>query len=418
MVQLKDDCFSVGPGMMPVDEAIALIAERLPVLTSTETVPIVEADGRVAAEDAFAQSDVPPFANSAVDGYAVRHGDLAMNGETSLPVIGRLAAGTKETTISARGAAVRIFTGAPMPGDADTVFMQEDVKRDGTMVTLPPGLRKGSNRRPAGEDVPKGGLIIPVGRRLTPQDLSLAVATGLEHIAVRKRLRIATFSTGDELVEPGGHLVPGAIFNSNGVLLKAFLSRLGAEVTSLGILRDDPAVLSKRLAAAAPEHDLLLTTGGVSTGEEDHVKTAMELIGQMMFWRLAIKPGRPLAMGVINGTPIVGLPGNPAAVYVTLAFFVRPLVARLGGWKSKRPQAHLVRSKFKATKRPGRLEYVRVSVSRATDGMLDAQKFPKDGAGLLTSLTESSGLAELANDVTSIAPGDTIPFYPHEVLWS
>jgi molybdopterin molybdotransferase len=417
MVQLKDDCFSVGSGLLPVEDAIALITERLPISAGTETVPIMEADGRIAAEDGFALYDLPPFANSAVDGYAVRHGDLATKGETSLPVIGRLAAGAKET-ISVRCAAVRIFTGAPMPIGTDTVYMQEDVKRDGEMVTLPPGLRKGSNMRPAGEDIPRGGLVIPAGRRLGPQDLSLAVAVGLERIPVRKHLRIATFSTGDELAEPGAPLAPGALFNSNAVLVKAFLARLGAEVTSLGILRDDPAMLSKRLAAAAPDHDLLLTTGGVSTGEEDHVKTAIESSGRMMFWRLAIKPGRPLAMGIINGTPIVGLPGNPAAVYVTLAFFVRPLVARLGGRKFKRPQAHLVRSKFKATKRPGRLEYIRVSVSRASDGVLEAQKFPKEGAGLLTSLTESDGLAELANDAKTVAPGDMIHFYPYEVLWS
>jgi molybdopterin molybdotransferase len=417
MAQLKDDYFSAGSGLMPVEDAIVLIAERLPILAGTETVAIMEADGRVTAEDGVARYDLPPFANSAVDGYAVRHGDLAAKGETSLPVTGRLAAGANET-ISVGRAAVRIFTGAPMPAGTDTVYMQEDVKRDGDTVTLPAGLRKGSNMRPAGEDIPKGGLVLPAGRRLTPQDLSLAVATGLERIVVRKRLRIATFSTGNELVEPGAPLAPGAIFNSNAILMRAFLTRLGAEVTSLGILRDEATTLSKRLAAAAPEHDLILTTGGVSTGEEDHVKTAIELAGQMMFWRIGIKPGRPLAMGVIDGTPIVGLPGNPAAVYVTLAFFVRPLVAHLGGWKFKRPEAHLVRSKFKARKRPGRLEYVRVSVSRASDGILEAQKFPKEGAGLLTSLTESSGLAELAYDAEAIAPGDMINFYPHEVLWS
>jgi molybdopterin molybdotransferase len=417
MVQLRDDCFSVGSGLMPVERALALIAERLPVLAGKETVPIMAADGRVAAEDGFALYDLPPFANSAVDGYAVRHGDLSGDSETSLPVVGRLAAGAKET-LAVEGAAVRIFTGAPMPGGADTVFMQEDVKRDGEVVTLPPGLRRGSNMRPAGEDVPKGGLVIPAGRRLRPQDLSLAVAAGVERIAVRKHLRVATFSTGDELAEPGVPLPPGAIFNSNSILVKAFLARLGAEVTSLGILRDDPAMLAKRLAAAAPDHDLLLTTGGVSTGEEDHVKTAIETAGRMMFWRLAIKPGRPLAMGLIDGTPIVGLPGNPAAVYVTLAFFVRPLMAHLGGWTFKRPEPHVVRSQFKATKRPGRLEYVRVSVARAADGVLDAQKFPREGAGLLTSLAESSGLAELANDVTAVTPGDMIHFYPHEVLWS
>jgi molybdopterin molybdotransferase len=201
-------------------------------------------------------------------------------------------------------------------------------------------------------------------------------------------------------------------------LVGAFLDRLGAEVSDLGILRDDPQMLARALSAAAPDHDLILTTGGVSTGEEDHVKTVMEGLGRMIFWRLAIKPGRPLAMGKIGGTPIVGLPGNPAAVYVTLALFVRPLLARLSGalFHPLVPQA--VRSTFKAKKRLARREYVRVRLSRASDGVLEARKFPKEGAGLLTSLTESDGLAELGLDVKTVAPGDMIAFYPHEILWS
>jgi molybdopterin molybdotransferase len=417
MVQLNDDCFSVGNALMSVEEAIALITERLPVVAGLETVTLMEADGRIAATNCFAQINLPPFANSAVDGYAVSHLDLAPEGETTLPVRGRLAAGAKEP-IAVVGTAVRIFTGAPMPYGADTVFMQEDVRREGAMVVLPPGLRKGSNMRLAGEDIVRGGLIIPEGRRLRPQDVSLAAATGLELIPVRRRLRVATFSTGDELIEPGMPLRQGSIYNSNSVMLKAFLARQGAIVTSFGILRDNAEAVSRRLATAAADHDLILTTGGVSTGEEDHVKAAIEASGRMMFWRLAIKPGRPLAMGVVKGTPIVGLPGNPAAVYVTLALFVRPLLARLGGASFKPPEAQLIRSKFKASKRAGRREYVRVSICQGRDGISEGKKFPKEGAALLTSLTESDGLAELGNDVTSVRPGDMVAFYPHELLWA
>jgi len=417
MVQLSDDCFAVGSALMTVEEAISLLSERLPVLAGVETIPIAHADGRIAAEDCFAPSDVPPFANSAVDGYAVRHAELAPDGETVLPVTGRLAAGDRVSIAAGRGA-VRIFTGAPMPTDADTVFMQEDVQRDGDQVTLPAGLRKGANMRPAGEDIARGGLIIPSGRRLQPQDLSLAAATGLERIAVRERLRVAILSTGDELAESAAPLAYGSIYESNSILVGSFLSRLGAEVSDLGIVRDDPAALTERLAAAAPEHHLILTTGGVSTGEEDHVKTAIEEAGQMMFWRLAIKPGRPLAMGQVRGTPMVGLPGNPAAVYVTLAFFVRPLLARLGGAIFKPLVPQMVRSTFKAKKRLGRREYVRVSLVRAEDGTLEARKFPKEGAGLLTSLTQSDGLAELGLNTKKVEIGDMVAFYPHELLWS
>src|SRR5579871_2394612 len=260
MVQLSDDCFSVGSALMTVEDAVALIWERLPVVAGVETIPLLRADRRVAAEDSFAQYDLPAFANSAVDGYAVRHADLAAEGETVLPVAGRLAAGATHR-VNAAGIAVRIFTGAPMPEGADSVFMQEDVQRDGDFVTLPAGLRKGSNMRPAGEDVAQGIRIIEAGRKLRPQDLALAAATGINRIAVRHKLRVGIFSTGNELAEAGAQLAPGAIYESNRVLVSAFLDRLGAEVSDLGILRDDPQMLARALSAAAPNHDLILTTG-------------------------------------------------------------------------------------------------------------------------------------------------------------
>src|SRR5262245_50938614 len=237
MVQLSDDCFAVGSALMTVEDAVALLHERLPVIAGVETISIASGDGRIAAEDCFAQSDLPPFANSAVDGYAVRHADLAPEGETVLRVSGRLAAGATHSESAAKSA-VRVFTGAPMPKGADTVFMQEDVERDGDLVTLPAGLRKGSNMRPAGEDAAKGARIIEAGRRLRPQDLSLAAATGMERIAVRQKLRVAIFSTGDELADAGAQLAPGAIYESNRVLVSTLLTRLGAEVSDLGILRD------------------------------------------------------------------------------------------------------------------------------------------------------------------------------------
>jgi molybdopterin molybdotransferase len=416
MAQLTEDCFAFGGKPMRIEDAVAMIAERFPVVAGTETVPLGLADGRIAAEDVFAGHDLPPFANAAVDGYAVRFADLEAGTETVLPVSGRLAAGAAAAELPL-GTAIRIFTGAPMPPGADTVFMQEDVRREGDRVVLPSGLKPGANARPAGEDLAASGLAIPAGRRLRPQDLALAAATGHAQIAVRRRLRVAVFSTGDELTEPGAPLRPGAIHDSNRVLLVTLLTRLGVGVDDLGILRDDPVTLPARLVEAARDHDLILTSGGVSTGEEDHVKTAVDAQGRLMLWRLAIKPGRPVAVGLVAGTPFVGLPGNPVAVYITLLFVVRPLLARLGGARYEPPLSWPVRAGFSYRKKAGRREFVRVSLVRSGAGDLEAQKFPRDGAGVLTSLTESDGLVELPDDATGVSPGDSLAYYPHVLLW-
>ncbi|WP_132254345.1 gephyrin-like molybdotransferase Glp [Methylobacterium segetis] len=416
MAQLTDDCFAFGGPLMTIEDAVALIGERLPAIEASETIPLGLADGRIAAGDVTARIDLPPFRNSAVDGYAVRYDDLAPDGETQLPLRGRLAAGASAEAVSAAGAAVRIFTGAPMPADADTVFMQEDVRLEGDGVVLPAGLKRGANSRPAGEDLARGAVAIPAGRRLTPQDLALAAATGHAGIRVRRRLKVALFSTGNELIAPGEALGPGAIHDSNRVMLAALLTRLGVEVDDLGILRDEGGTLIANIARAAADHDLILTSGGVSTGDEDHVKAAVEAAGRLVFWRLAIKPGRPVAMGVVGGTPFVGLPGNPVAVYVTLLFVVRPLLARLGGATYERPLGLPVRAAFAYRKKTGRRDFVRVNLRRAADGTVEAVKFPREGAGVITSLTGSDGLAELADDARGVAEGDTILFHPHAAL--
>lgn len=402
---------------MAIEEAVALIEQRVSVTVESEPVALGQADGRISAENICATGDLPPFNNAAVDGYAVRHALLAPGRETVLRLGARLAAGASAEGVLAGDGVVRIFTGAPMPRDTETVFMQEDVRVEGDHIVLPPGLKAGANCRLAGEDVPRGGLVIPEGRRLRPQDLALAAAVGCDALTVRRRLRVALFSTGDELTELGSPLRPGTIRDSNRVMLAALLRRIGVEVVDLGILRDDPATLPARLAAAAADHDLILTSGGVSAGEEDHVKAAVEAVGSLVFWRLAIRPGRPVAMGLIDHKPFVGLPGNPVAAYVTLLFVVRPLLARLAGETFVPPMAQPVRSAFTFRKRAGRREFLRVSLALGADGVIEARKFPKDGTGMLTSLTESDGLAELPDGAPIVSEGDIVGFYPHETLW-
>ncbi len=415
MAQLSSDSFAFGDGLMAVDDAVALIAARIPAVAGTETVDLAAADGRVLAQDIVAPVPLPPFDNSAVDGYAVRWSDLAKAGSTTLPVAGRVTAGAAAVAAET-GTAVRIFTGAPMPAGTDTVFMQEDVTRTGDTVTLPQGLKPGANRRLAGEDTPAGRTVLAAGRVLAPQDVALCAAVGLASLTVRRRLRVAVLSTGDEIVSPGQPLPPAALYDSNRFALQALLGRLGVLVTDLGILPDDHAAVSAALTAAASGHDLIVTSGGVSTGEEDHVRNAVEATGALTFWRLAIKPGRPVAMGVVAGTPFVGLPGNPVAVFVTFAHVVRPLIAALSGSAPAKPLALPVIADFTYRKKQGRRDYVRVSLARGGDGVVRASKHPRDGAGVITSLTETDGLVELPEPVTAVAPGDVVGFLPYAVL--
>src|SRR5437868_1321204 len=376
MAQLSDDCFAFGGKLLGVDAALALIAERVTPVVSEEEAPLAEACGRVLARDLVAAIDVPPHANSAVDGYAVAHADLLPDRDTVLPVTGRAAAGHPLGRPAARGEAIRIFTGAPMPDGLDTVMMQEDCVVEDGQVRLAPGIRKGANRRHAGEDVAKGAVALAGGRRLKPADLGLAAALGQDRLPVFRRLRVALLSTGDEVREPGQKLPPGAIYDANRVMLMALLRGLGCAVSDLGIRPDHAEGLADTLAAASAEHDLIVTSGGVSTGEEDHVRAAIERLGRIDFWRLAIKPGRPVALGQVKGVPLIGLPGNPVAAALTFAVLARPLILRLAGAAAEPPLSFRVAAGFAYRKKAGRREYLRASLDR--DGAtLVARRYPK-----------------------------------------
>ena len=421
MAQLSDDCFAFSGPLLRLDDMERLINERILPIAETERVPLHGARERVVAHDIIAPINLPPFDNSAVDGYAVRHADLHGDGETALPVSDRLTAGARANVSLKSGTAVRIFTGAAMPKGADTVFMQEDVTVEGNRVTVPKGLKLGANRRLAGEDVAIGATVLPSGTVLEAQHVALAAALGLTEIVVRRRLRVAIFSTGDEVVEPGSIRDGAGVYDSNRFLLSELLDQLGAIVTDLGILPDDPEKLSSRLADAAAGHDLIVTSGGVSTGEADFVRHAVERIGSLVFWRVAIKPGRPVALGVIpaasgHSAAFVGLPGNPVAVFVTFVRVVKPLLRRLSGARPDRLVPLPVRSSFAYRKKKDRREYVRVTLRRGVDGEVEAVKHPQDGAGILTSLTETDGLLEFPEDVTTIEPGARVGFLSYAAL--
>ncbi|MGE3784945.1 MAG: gephyrin-like molybdotransferase Glp, partial [Alphaproteobacteria bacterium] len=365
MAQLSDDCFAFGGTLLGVDAALALIEKRVTPVVETGTVPLAAACGRILATDLVAAIAVPPHANSAVDGFAIAHADLLPDRETVLPVTGRAAAGHPLGRPLAPGEAIRIFTGAPMPDGADTVMMQEDCVFENGAVRLKPGIKKGANRRHAGEDVARDSVALPAGRRLGPADLGLAAALGCDALPVFRPLRAALLSTGDEVCEPGTALGPGKIYDANRAMLAALLRGLGAKVDDLGICPDRADALASRLEAISADHDLIVTSGGVSTGDEDHVRAAIERLGRLDFWRLAIKPGRPVALGQVRGVPLIGLPGNPVAAALTFAILARPLILRLAGAAVTRPLTLPVRAGFSYRKRAGRREYLRASIERA-----------------------------------------------------
>lgn len=416
MAQLKDDCFAFGDALTPYDEAIADLQKRLDTVVGIETVPITEAIGRVVAEDIVSDRAVPPHDNSAVDGYAVFFDDLNTDNETRLPVTGRVAAGHPLGRDAVRGEAVRIFTGAPMPDGMDTIFMEEDTSRDGDIVVLPVGLKQGANRRFAGEDVEQGQSIIQQGKRLRPQEIGLAASVGRDTISVFKRLRVAVFSTGDEVRDPGGDAPSGCIYDANRYAVMSLLTGMGCAVTDLGILPDDKQAITTALRDAKDSHDVLMTSGGVSAGEEDHVKSAVEALGQIHFWRLAIKPGRPIALGQIGDTSFIGLPGNPVAAMVTFLMVAQPALRRLSGELDYQADRFSVRSAFDYKKKSGRREWVRVRLEISDDGTATAVKHHSSGAGILTSMVDADGLVEVPEDVERLAVGNEVSYIPFNGL--
>jgi len=413
-----NDCFAQAQQLMPTNEALARLRQHARPLTTTETLPLAKACGRILAQPLASPRQIPGFDNAAVDGYALRGQDLKAEGETQLQVIDHIAAGHSTLTELREGTAVRILTGARLPAGADTVVMQEDVQRHGDEVRIPSGIKAGINWRPAGEDMAIGAEILPAGQRLRPQDIGAAAAMGYTALTVYRPLKVAVFSTGDEIREPGTPLAVDSVYDVNRYMLAAFLGQLGAEVTDLGILADDRETVTSALHQAASEHQVILTSGGASTGDEDHIAAAIEQLGSLHFWRMAIKPGRPLAFGSIKAAGnsqdclFIGFPGNPVATAVCFWRFAHPLLCTLGGQTWPEPQLFKLPADFELRKKIGRREWLRAQLVTNAHGERCVHKYPKQGSGILSSLVEADGLAEIPEEVTHIQPGDPVLFLP------
>ena len=406
--------------LKPLDEALAeLLAQAAP-LAGTDTVNTFDADGRVLAQAATSPLQVPPNDNSSMDGYAVRCADVPAAG-VELPVAQRIPAGAFGVPLAA-GTAARIFTGAPVPEGADAIVMQEDCEAlDGDRVRVNAVPAQGQWIRRAGEDITRGAEVLAAGTRLTPAELGLAASIGLGTLQVARRPRVALFSTGDELVMPGdvppAQMKPGAIYNSNRFFLRAMLLRLGCEVTDFGIVPDRRDATIDALRAASSAHDLILTSGGVSVGEEDHIKPAVERLGTLQLWQIAMKPGKPFAYGQIphegGSAHFMGLPGNPVSSFVTFGLLVRPFLLRLQGVRDVAPKAIAATAGFDWPRADKRREFLRVR--QGADGTLEL--FPNQSSGVLTSAAWADGVVDNPAGQT-IARGDTVRFLPFAELLS
>lgn len=403
----------VAGGVTSIEDAVAHIARHPPVC-GVEYVDLSQALFRVLAEDVIASRPVPGHDSSAMDGYAFRRSDLPPDGR--LPMSGRAAAGHPfQGTLPPR-TVVRIFTGGVIPEGADTVAIQEDCFSEDGVIALPTTLKAGANRRLAGEDVSQGTTVLTRGTRLRPQDIGIAAAVGRPALLVHRQIRVAVIATGDELRPPGRPLPPGCIYDSNRHTIGAVLRSLGAEVSDHGLVADQRSLIRDVLSEAASENDLVITSGGVSAGEEDHVRPAVQDIGSLNFWKLAIKPGRPVAMGDVAGVPYLGLPGNPVSAMVTFWLIGRPLILRLMGATDLSLPRFPVVSTFHHFHRPGRREFLRARVSAGPAGTMQAEIYPSMSSGMLSSLTWSDGLVEVHENTRDVEIGDVLSYLPYSFL--
>ena len=415
--KLIDDCFRTDPrdgDRMTHNATLALIRARVEAVVAVRMISIADACGSVLAEDISAPIAVPGHTNSAVDGFAFCHASYDQSEGREYRVEARIAAGSQSEVVVAVDAAARIFTGAPLPAGLDTVVMQEDcdIKDDSAQVRIPPGLKVGANVRQAGEDVQVGASILSRGQIIRAPDIAALSSLGITEVSCFAAPRIGIVATGDEVVRGGGQLRRGQVHDVNTPLLLALAKGCVCEVTDLGVWPDDRGAVDERLQQAAGKFDLLITSGGASQGEEDHISHALAEIGARHFWQIAVKPGRPLMLGQIGDTAVVGLPGNPVAVFVCFLMYVWPLIRRLGGAEWREPRRFPLKTDFEfANRKVGRREFWR-GTTRETDQGMVVTKFPRDGSGLISGLSAADGLIDIPENVPAIEVGDIVDFIP------
>lgn len=413
---LLNDCFLTDKERLSHSEAIEILKSRLTPIAKTQVIELKDAIAAILAKPVFATRNIPSTDNSAVDGYAYNSEDYEQTGGY-FPVVARITAGnTQKISIPPRAAA-RIFTGAVMPEGVDTIAMQEDCEsheQDGaSFVAIPPGLKSGANRRLAAEDQKYGDEIATAGEIITPQVIAALVSTGATKAPVFKPLRVAILSSGDELKEPGEAAHEGHVFDSNRHVLLSLLSTLAVEVTDLGILPDNYEIIETTLKKASQSHDIILSSGGASIGDEDHINAALQSLGKRHLWQLAIKPGRPMSFGQIDDTVFFGLPGNPVACFICFLLYVRPALLRLGGADWHEPKRYSIPVNFNFTnKKPDRREFWRGIYALDKAGEAVLEKFPRDGSGLISGLREADGLIEVSEETTSVSLGERLNFIP------
>jgi molybdopterin molybdotransferase len=414
--KLIDDCFVLDKDRLPHREALAILKSRVRPVVEPEAIPLGDAAGRFLAEAVVAPRPIPAQDNAAVDGYAFSFAAYDEERGARLKVVGQAAAGHPFETIPPAGGAVRIFTGAVMPAGLDTVAMQEDVRiersGEGMTAVIPPGLKQSANRRLAGEDAREGAVLAAAGTRLRPQEVAAAAAAGRDRLCCYAPLKVAIVSTGDEIVPPGGAFAPGKVYDANAPMLEGLVRAAGAVPTHLGILPDKAEQVTASLRNASQDYHAVIISGGASQGAEDHVVRSLDALGKRHLWQIAIKPGRPMSFGQIGDSVVLGLPGNPVAVFVCFLIYVRPVLMRLAGGAWPEPQRFPLPAAFTQKKKVGRREFWRAKLTREAGGRLALAKFPRDGSGLISSLREADGLIEIPEDVAEVKAGEIVDFIP------
>ena len=417
MTQLSNDCFKYSKKRISLEKAVSILEKRIKCIKKTQKIKLDQSLGRILSKDIISKLNVPSFNNSAVDGYTFKYSDLNKKKETTLKLSGRITAGQNFNKRIKKNEIARIFTGAKIPEGADTVIMQEDCDVINNQIVLKPGIFKGANIRKKGEDIKYGKKILPKGLKLKAQEIALIASIGIKEINVFEKLTVGIFTTGNELCEPGAKISNSGIYDSNRYCLKNLLETINCSVKDYGIKKDNEKLIKNTLKKISKECDLIITTGGMSVGEEDYVRKVLEKNGSLNFWNIAIKPGRPVALGNIFKRPFIGLPGNPVSVMITFLKIALPTINKLSGFSSPKEKNFIVITDFNFKKKSGRKEFLRVTISKNLNGQIKIKNYPKSGSGVFTSMVETDGLIELPEKLTYLKKGTKIRFVPYiEIL--